>query len=433
MIGRAERERAAGRAPFDREVVREACERDDALTKAPRALGPLGLVGEDPLVILRHRDRARRRWRDELVGLHALECGDHLFCHRPCVLAIAAVHVRQAAATAALDDVHVRAQGLERARGRVAGAREEVVDDARGEEADADDRIGRVRLRDLTCSVVQRLLRHRGEALLLAEVTERQAHQAAVTQRALERRQPARHAIDALRRGPLRQRDAFGPRDTGALDSERANVGDERRDRDAHRAHRVARVAADTHLLLVRDAVEAVMERRHHESDRAGVDVAEHVPADHLVGGTDVAARAALDAPQRLAERWVFAHGGAAVVDEHEMQLLRTMDTDLRLELDVRGARRSGDELRVRTDLLSGRAPREELQHRCGVVERRNDLLHADHSDVHRGKARREVGVALVRDEDQRAGVRDEDVATGDANVRLEERGAKLIARDRHE
>ena len=47
--------------------------------------------------------------------------------------------MRQAAATAALDDVHVRAQGLERARGRVAGAREEVVDDARGEEADADD------------------------------------------------------------------------------------------------------------------------------------------------------------------------------------------------------------------------------------------------------------------------------------------------------
>src|SRR5207248_3232826 len=102
VVRRADRERMAGRAALDREVVREARERGDALAKAPRALGPLGLVGEDPLVILRHRDRAGRRGRDELVGLHALERDDHLLRHRPSVLAVAAVHMREAAAAAAL-------------------------------------------------------------------------------------------------------------------------------------------------------------------------------------------------------------------------------------------------------------------------------------------------------------------------------------------
>ena len=108
---------------------------------------------------------------------------------------------------------------------------------------------------------MERLLRHRREALLLAELAERQTHQAAVTERALERGEPPGHAIDALRRGPLRQRDAFGPRDPGALDRERAHVGDERGDRDADRADRVARIAPDAHLLLIGDAVEAVVER----------------------------------------------------------------------------------------------------------------------------------------------------------------------------
>src|SRR5881296_2550314 len=159
--------------------------------------------------------------------------------------------------------------------------------------------------------------------------------------------------------------------------------------------------------------------------------MAENVSSDHLVRGADIAARAALDAPERLAERWILPHGGAAVVDENEVELLRAVHADLRLELDVRGTRRARDELRVGADLLAGRAAREELQDRGGGVERRNDLLHADDGDVHRGKACRQVGVALVRDEDERARVGDEDVAAGDADVRLEERAAKLIARDR--
>ena len=163
------------------------------------------------------------------------------------------------------------------------------------------------------------------------------------------------------------------------------------------------------------------MERRDDEADRAGVDVAEHMPADDLVRRADVAARAAANAAQRLAERGVLAHRGATVVEKDEVQFLWAVHADLRLELDVRGPRRPGDELGVRAELLACRAAREELQYRHRVVERRDDLLDAHERDVHRRERRREIGVALVRDEDERARLRDQDVAARDADVRLDE------------
>ncbi len=162
-----------------------------------------------------------------------------------------------------------------------------------------------------------------------------------------------------------------------------------------------------------------------------GQTVSQALQPDHLIRGAYVAAGATFDAAQRLPEGRILAHRGPAVVDEHEVQLFRAVDSDLRLELDVRGARGPGDELRVGADLLTGRAAREQLQDRRGVVERRDDLLHAHDRDVYCRKARRQVGVALVRDEHERAGVRDEDVATSDADIRLQERSSQLFARDR--
>jgi hypothetical protein len=107
--------------------------------------------------------------------------------------------MRQAAAAAALDHVHVGAERLQCSRRRVSGSGQEVIDDARRKEADADDRVRWVRLRDLAGSVMERLLRDGGEALLLSEVTEWESYEAAVTERALERREPSGHAVDALR------------------------------------------------------------------------------------------------------------------------------------------------------------------------------------------------------------------------------------------
>src|SRR5207245_5434777 len=96
----------------------------------------------------------------------------------------------------------------------------------------------------------------------------------------------------------------------------------------------VASVAADAHVLLVRDAVDAVVPRGDHEADRAGVDVAKDMAADFEIAGTNIAARAAPNAAERVAEERVLAHGGATVVEEDEVELLRSVHADLGLELD---------------------------------------------------------------------------------------------------
>jgi hypothetical protein len=64
--------------------------------------------------------------------------------------------------------------------------------------------------------------------------------------------------------------------------------------------------------------------------------VPEDVAADLLVARTHVAACAAADAAQRVFRETIVAHGRAPVVEEDEVQLLRAVHADLRLELDVR-------------------------------------------------------------------------------------------------
>ena len=49
---------------------------------------------------------------------------------------------------------------------------------------------------------------------------------------------------------------------------------------------------------------------------------------------------------------------------------------------------------------------------------------------MHRGQCRREVGVALVRDEHERAGVGDQGVASGDPDVGVDEALAQLLPRN---
>ena len=112
------------------------------------------------------------------------------------------------------------------------------------------------------------------------------------------------------------------------------------------------------------------------------------------------------------------------------MELLRAMHADLGLEFDVGRARRPGDELRVRRDLLACPAAREELHDRDRVVDRRDDLLDPHDGDVHRGQSRGEVGVAFVGDEHERPRVGDEGVAAGDPDVRIDEALPQFLPRD---
>ena len=146
---------------------------------------------------------------------------------------------------------------------------------------------------------------------------------------------PGEEAIEALTRGPHAQGHALRRRHPGALDGLGADVVDQRRERDLHRTHGVAGVAAETHVLLVRDGLDAVVPRREHQSDRAGVDVPEHVAADNAIRGTDGAARATADATERIAESGILSHRGAAVVQQHDVDFLRTVYADGERLLDV--------------------------------------------------------------------------------------------------
>ena len=76
-----------------------------------------------------------------------------------------------------------------------------------------------------------------------------------------------------------------------------------------------------------------------------------------------------------------------------------------------------------------GGAPREQAQQHREIGERRDEPLHADERDVDARQARHEPPVALVRDEDDRAGLADAEVRAGDADVGREERLAQLAPR----
>ena len=182
---------------------------------------------------------------------------------------------------------------------------------------------------------MKRVVRHRGQALLLRERAERKAHAPVAPERVLEGREPPGDAVDAVGRRPLTHEEPLRPGHPRPLDRLRADIGDERCEGNAHWADRVARVAPHAQGLLVGDAFDAVMPRRNDETDRARVNVTEDVAADLLIARADVAARAATDAAERVPRERVVAHRGTSVVQEHEVQLLGTVDSDLRLELDI--------------------------------------------------------------------------------------------------
>ena len=132
------------------------------------------------------------------------------------------------------------------------------------------------------------------------------------------------------------------------------------------RADRLAGIAGEAHALRLGDRVEPVMELRHDQADRAGVDVAEDMAADFAIRRADIGAGAAADAVQRLPELRHRAHLAAAVVDQDDVHL-------------VPGGR-AGDEGGVDGHPLPGAAAAEQAELGDGVVEGRDQLFDAGHA-----------------------------------------------------
>ena len=95
-------------------------------------------------------------------------------------------------------------------------------------------------------------------------------------------------------------------------------------------------------------------------------------------------------------------------------------------------AARAGGEGGVGGDLLAGAGAGEQPQDRAGIFERRHDLLDRGDDDVRSGSVCGQVAVALVGDDHRGAGLGDEQVGAGDADIGGEELLAQHGARLGH-
>ena len=153
-------------------------------------------------------------------------------------------------------------------------------------------------------------------------------------------------------------------------------------------------------------------------ADRAGVDRAVGVAAGALVDRAHVEAGRAADAAQRLAADLVGQRAGAAVVEQHDVHLLRAV-----------AGRDAGPRRGVGVHPLAGRGPRQQPQEHVEVLPGRHHLLDADHGDQHLGQGQAHPAVALGLDDDQRAGLGDGEVGAGDGDLGAQELLAQVQPR----
>src|SRR5579862_1536909 len=156
-------------------------------------------------------------------------------------------------------------------------------------------------------------------------------------------------------------------------------------------------------------------------SDRSRINRAVCVASYATVNRTDVEARAASDAIQRLAQHGIREHRAAPVVEDDDVHLARPVELAF--------APRPRDETGVGRELLPGRGAREDFQEVAHVFELRYDLLDAHHGDERLRHRARQASVAFVLDDDQRAGFRDRKIDSCNAEVRRQKNRAQSRAR----
>ena len=125
------------------------------------------------------------------------------------------------------------------------------------------------------------------------------------------------------------------------------------------------------------------------DADGADIDVAEDMAADGLIDRADVGAGAATDTAQGVRQCGRFGQGAAAVVEQHDVQLLLFAGAGDRAANpgDVRGQRLAGGVLRQHADDL-GR-----------IFQGRHQFLDTDQGDMDLRQGRGEPGVAFVGDQ----------------------------------
>ncbi len=93
------------------------------------------------------------------------------------------------------------------------------------------------------------------------------------------------------------------------------------------------------------------------------------------------------------------------------------------------GPARPGEDVGVDAERLTGGRPGQHVEQHVELVPRLDDALHAHHRDVDLRQRGAHAAVALVLDEADRSGLGHREVATGDADVGIEERLPQPLAR----
>jgi len=234
-----------------------------------------------------------------------------------------------------------------------------------------------------------------------------------------------RHTPERLRRAAAHRRDGrlFLEREAAALASHGAlaHLDDLAGDGNGDGADLLAGVAGGAEGVGLTRGLQPVVNGGEHQADRPGVDVAEGVTAHHRVGRTDVGAGAAADATKGVAQVWVLPRLPAAVIEEHDVVLKGAVHAHGQVHLDVTGAAGAGDHVHVRGEALAGGVAGQHIEDLGRVVQRGYDLFHPHDRHVHGRQRGHQVGVALVSDDDDGAGVGDADVGAGDADVGAQE------------
>ena len=134
--------------------------------------------------------------------------------------------------------------------------------------------------------------------------------------------------------------------------------------------------------------------------------------ADRAIDRAMVEAGAAADAAQHVGEL-VAEHLAPPIVEQHDVIGGWTVW--------IAVAARAGEQARIGGDLLAGGRARQQAQNRRGVLERRHQLLDRGDDDMHARQGRGQVAVALVGDDHRRAGLGDQQIGAGDADIGGEE------------
>ena len=163
-----------------------------------------------------------------------------------------------------------------------------------------------------------------------------------------------------------------------------------------------------------------ISDGREHRAHGAGIDPAIGVSADRVIDRAMVHAGAAADAAQHLLEARA-EHGGAAVVDENHVVVLRPVR--------VRAAAGAGGEGGVDRHLLARGRAGEHAQELARVFQGRHELLEGREHDMRLRQDLREIAVALVGDDDRGAGLGHQEVRAGDAHIGREKTLAQHGAR----